>query len=104
MSSTSGSFDADVLAAPTPVVVEFTARWCAPCRRLAPILEELARRHDGKVRVVVVDVEAMPDMAQMYRVSAMPTLLGFRGGRVVAQQVGFSGRAAVEKLFAELAG
>jgi thioredoxin 1 len=103
ISTRSDSFDADVLAAPTPVVVEFTARWCAPCRRLAPVLDELARLHDGKVRVVVVDVEVMPDVAQTYRVSAMPTLLGFRGGQVVAQQVGFSGRASVEKLFAELA-
>jgi len=84
-------------------VVEFTARWCAPCRRLVPLLDELARRHAGRVRVVVVDVEATPDLAQAYRVSAMPTLLGFRGGQVVAQQVGFGGRAAVERLFDELA-
>lgn len=103
ISSRSDSFAADVLAAPTPVVVEFTARWCAPCRRLAPVLDELARRHAGRVRVVVVDVEATPDLAQAYRVSAMPTLLGFRGGQVVAQQVGFSGRAAVERLFDDLA-
>jgi thioredoxin 1 len=102
ISSTSGSFEAEVLASPTPVVVEFTARWCAPCRRLEPVLRELASRHAGQVKLVVVDVEVMPDLAQAYRVSAMPTLLGFRGGAVVAQQVGFSGRAAVERLFAEL--
>ncbi|HEY8144402.1 MAG TPA: thioredoxin domain-containing protein [Kofleriaceae bacterium] len=103
ISSGSGSFDADVLAAPTPVVVQFTASWCAPCRRLAPVLRELADRHAGRVALVVVDVEASPDLAQAYRVTSMPTLLGFRGGQVVAQQVGFSGRARVEELFAELA-
>ena len=103
ISSGSGSFETDVLAAPTPVVVEFTASWCAPCRRLAPVLSELAGRHAGRVALVVVDVEAQPDLAQAWRVTSMPTLLGFRGGRVVAQQVGFSGRAPVERLFAELA-
>ena len=103
ISSGSGSFETDVLAAPTPVVVEFTASWCAPCRRMAPILSELAGRHAGRVALVVVDVEAQPDLAQAWRVTSMPTLLGFRGGRVVAQQVGFSGRAPIERLFAELA-
>lgn len=103
ISSTSASFAADVLAAPTPVVVEFTAAWCAPCRRLAPVLHELAARHAGQVKVVVVDVESAADLAQAYRVSAMPTLLAFRRGQVVAQQVGFGSRAAIERLFTDLA-
>jgi thioredoxin 1 len=104
ISMSSDSFDTDVLAAPIPVVVEFTARWCAPCRRLAPVLAELATRHAGKVAVFAVDVEAMPHLAQAWKVASMPTLLAFRGGHVVAQQVGFSGRAAVERLFDELGG
>jgi thioredoxin 1 len=92
-----------VLEAPAPVVVEFTAAWCAPCRHLAPVLDELARRHAGRVRVAVVQVEASPELAQAYRVTAMPTLLAFRGGQVVAHKVGHGGRAPVERLFAELA-
>ena len=102
ISSTSGSFEAEVLAAPTPVVVQFTARWCGPCRQLEPVLRELVSRHAGRVKLVVIDVEAMPDLAQAYRVTSMPTLFGFRGGAVVAQQVGYAGRARVEKMFAEL--
>lgn len=103
ISASSDSFATEVLAAPTPVVVEFTARWCGPCRQLEPILREAALRHAGRVKLVVVDVEAMPDLAQAYRVTSMPTLLCFRAGQVVAQEVGFAGRARVERLFAELA-
>jgi thioredoxin 1 len=103
ISTTCTSFTADVVAAPTPVVVEFTARWCAPCRRLEPILHELAVRYLGRVRVVAVDVEAAPELAQAYRITSMPTLLGFRAGAVVAQQVGFGSRAPIMRLFESLA-
>lgn len=101
--ATSDDFRHLVLEAAEPVMVEFTAAWCAPCRVLAPILEDLARRHAGQVRVAVVNVEEAPELAQAYRVTAMPTLLGFHGGQVVIHQVGFSGRARVEVLFAQLA-
>jgi thioredoxin 1 len=103
ITATSANFSHLVLEATEPVMVEFTAAWCAPCRALAPILDDLARRHAGQVRVAVVNVEEAPELAQAYRVTAMPTLLGFHGGQVVLHQVGFSGRAQVEKLFAELA-
>lgn len=93
-----------VLQAEQPAVVDFTAAWCAPCRRLAPVLEELGDRHAGLVRVAVVRVEDVPQLVQTYRVTSMPTLLGFHRGQVVAQLVGFGGRGPVEKLFAELAG
>ncbi len=101
--ATSDDFRHLVLESTEPVMVEFTAAWCAPCRVLAPILDDLARRHAGQVRVAVVNVEEAPELAQAYRVTAMPTLLGFHGGQVVIHQVGFSGRGQVEKLFAQLA-
>jgi thioredoxin 1 len=101
--STSDDFRHAVLEASGPVVVDFTAAWCAPCRALTPVLEELGRRHAGRVRVAVVRADASPELAQAYRVAAMPTLIAFHSGQVVSQMVGFGGRARVEKLFDELA-
>ena len=101
--ATSGDFRDHVLGSREPVVVDFTARWCAPCRSLSPVLEELALRHAGRVRVAVVDVEQAPELAQAYRVTAMPTLISFRAGQVVAHTVGFGGRGPLERLFEELA-
>jgi thioredoxin 1 len=91
-----------VLGAGGPVVVNFTAAWCAPCRTLGPVLADLAREHAGRVTVAVVDVERAPDLAQAYRVTSMPTLIAFRGGQVVTQMVGFGGRGPIRKLFDEL--
>jgi thioredoxin 1 len=100
--TTSEAFGSQVLEAGEPVLVDFTAAWCAPCRQLAPLLDELAGRHAGRVRVAVVNVEEAPELAQRYRVTSMPTLLAFHRGQVVRQMVGFGGRAPVERLFAEL--
>lgn len=92
-----------VLDSSEPVVVDFTASWCAPCRLLTPVLHDLATRHAGRVHVAVVDAELLPDVCQAYRVISMPTLLAFRGGQPVAQLIGFGGRARVDRLFEELA-
>lgn len=100
--ATSDDFRAQVLESEVPVVVDFTARWCGPCRALAPLLDELAVRHAGRVRVAVVDVEQAPWLSQTYRVTSMPTLIAFRDGRPVAQLVGYTGRRAVDRLFDEL--
>lgn len=102
ISVSSASFDELVLGAPTPVIVEFSAAWCPPCRALEPVLTELAGRHRGRVAVAVVDIEAEPDLAQRYGVRSMPTLLAFRAGQVTAQLVGFGSRAPVERLFGDL--
>jgi thioredoxin 1 len=85
---TDGTFAAEVLASELPVLVEFTADWCAPCRMLAPVLAELAREQAGRLRVVAVDVDRNPETQAAYNVLSMPTLMVFRAGEPVKSLVG----------------
>ena len=86
------TFDADVLASDTPVLVEFGAAWCPPCRMLAPVLEEVANERSSELRVITVDVDASPVTQGRYGVMSVPTLLVFIGGRPVRQMVGFTSK------------
>jgi len=81
-------FDQEVLQSQVPVIVDFWATWCAPCRRLSPKLKALAEQYDGKLKVVKVDTQASPDLAQKFNVTAMPTLLFVKGGTVRESMVG----------------
>lgn len=85
---TDATFEADVLKSELPVLVDFWAEWCAPCRRLAPKVKELAEEFDQKLRVVKLDVDANPRTAAQMQVRAMPTLLVIKNGAVVGQLVG----------------
>ena len=82
------TFKSEVLESPIPVLVDFWATWCAPCRAIAPTLEELATQYKGKVKVAKVDVDANNEIAQQFGIRSIPTLLLFKGGRVVEQIVG----------------
>jgi thioredoxin 1 len=82
------TFKAEVLDASGPVVVDFYAEWCPPCKAMAPALDQLATELKGKVKVTKVDVDASPAIAQAYRIQAMPTLMVFKDGKVAAQHVG----------------
>jgi thioredoxin 1 len=86
------SFDADVLASDTPVLVEFGATWCPPCRMLAPVLDEVAEERSSELRVLTVDVDASPVTQGRYGVMSVPTLLVFIGGKPVRQMVGFTSK------------
>jgi thioredoxin 1 len=83
------TFESDVLASDTPVLVEFGAAWCPPCRMLAPILDEVAEERSDQLQVVTVDVDANPATQAAYRVMSLPTLLLFVGGKPVRQTIGF---------------
>ncbi|MFH1278557.1 MAG: thioredoxin [Candidatus Eisenbacteria bacterium] len=81
-------FEAEVLQSPTPVVVDFWAPWCAPCRMVAPAIESLSRELSGKVRFVKINVDDNPMQASKYGVQGIPTLLFFQGGELVDSAVG----------------
>ena len=85
---TDTNFDDEVLKAPEPVLVDFWAPWCGPCRMIAPIVEELATEYAGSVKFGKVNIDDSPSSAQSYGVSSIPTLMIFKGGEVVERFVG----------------
>jgi thioredoxin len=85
------TFEADVLQAQEPVVVDFTAVWCPPCQMMAPVVERLADEFAGKVKIGKLDTDANPEIAIRYGVSGIPTLGLFRSGKLVDRLVGFPG-------------
>jgi thioredoxin 1 len=95
---TDGNFDAEVLNSDLPVLVDFWAEWCAPCRMIAPTVDAIADEYSGRLKVGKVNVDYNNQVAARYMIRGIPTLLLFRGGKVVDQRVGAVGKAELVKM------
>jgi thioredoxin len=91
------NFSRDVLSSPVPVLVDFYADWCGPCRMLAPTLDKLAVEFSGKARIVKVNVDKEPALATQYRVSSIPALMFIADGKVVSQSAGAASEATLRQ-------
>lgn len=92
------NFDSEVLKSSVPVLVDFSATWCGPCRAIAPLVDQLAGEYDGRVKVTTLDIDESPATAQKYGIRGVPTLLMIKDGQVVAQQVGAAPKAKIAAL------
>ncbi|MGK2879261.1 MAG: thioredoxin [Mycobacterium sp.] len=99
---TDDSFADDVKSSSTPVLVDFWATWCGPCRMVAPVLEEIASEKAGKLTVAKLDVDANPETAREYQVVSIPTLILFSDGEPVKRIVGAKGKAALLRELADV--
>ena len=102
MTITADNFEAEVLQSDVPVVLDFWAPWCGPCRSLGPVLDQLSGEYAGRVKVGKVNVDEQPALAGAFQVRGIPHVAAVEGNTVVDQQVGFRGRAPLEAMFAGL--
>lgn len=100
----SSNFDSTLAATDLPVLVDFHAEWCGPCKMLGPIVEQIAVSKEGEALVAKVDIDAARDLATRYRIASVPTVIVFKGGEPVVAARGVQTKAALESMIAEAAG
>ncbi len=100
---TSGNFSAEVLQSPKPILVDFWAEWCGPCKMIAPVLDELAAEYDGRVRIGKVNIDEEQNLAAQYGIQSIPTLLLFDKGQVNEQIVGLRSKRDLQSRFDRVA-
>ena len=99
---TDASFEREVLKSETPVLIDFWAEWCAPCRQIAPIVKDLATSYQGKVKIVKMNIDENPATPGRYSVRAIPTVLAIKNGTVVGQITGARGKSSFEEMVQKL--
>ena len=99
---TDDTFEAEVLKNETPVLVDFWASWCGPCRAIAPVVEELSEQYAGKVKVAKLNVDESPKTPGQYGIRAIPTLIMFKGGQVADQITGAVSKSHIEQALQKL--
>jgi thioredoxin 1 len=92
------NFDSEVVSSEVPVLVDFTATWCGPCRQIAPLVDQLADEFVGRAKVVKLDIDESPGTARRFQIRGVPTILVFKGGEVVGQQVGMAPKTRLSQL------
>ena len=96
---TKENFEMEVLNSSIPVLVDFWATWCGPCKMIAPVIDMIAEEYEGKIKVGKIDVDEENELAMKYGVASIPTLMLFENGEVVNKKVGFMQKAEIEEMF-----